>query len=402
MIFFDLWLPYILSRGKLCMEIVMKTKDTNAPIRIRDLQRNIALLACVEANETPFLSAYLDLSSPDETRRFLNREAHNLRQCLSGTALGDFESAFSRLQYTFGRAQSTRSGSLALFTRGQAGGGFHLAMRFELATKNSLSLYPTPDLQGLLTIKHDHDHFMLARVGQKSMQALEVNLGSVMVRAWSAYTPLPGMLNTVSGVAPAVHVQDPVKLDLKRQVELLERLLRNNRQAPLLLSGESGLVKSLQELLPESLRARLVRVRHLSTNVSMREAVQISLKDFARHRAEQSRRMVGRLLRGMRSGNGLVAGVAASLRALEKRQAGTLVMATGYRPGPMMKAIPGHDLSSLFDPRIELIRLAAQQGIRVQIVDSDELLYLGGVACLPRPSPQQGRLPVVRGLDLVA
>jgi hypothetical protein len=140
----------------------------------------------------------------------------------------------------------------------------------------------------------------------------------------------------------------------------------------------------------------------------MSEAVEIASAVFAEFEERESRQIAARLVSGVRRRGGAVTGGLATLEALREGHAEVLVIAKGFSPDPLWGWDDG-DTNRIRerapDLRAELIRLAGQQGVPVEVVDSDELRYLGGVGCLlsDRPLGQAQRQPSRQGrLRLVA
>lgn len=128
----------------------------------------------------------------------------------------------------------------------------------------------------------------------------------------------------------------------------------------------------------------------------------VTLSSFIKHQEQESESVAKRLTDGLRGQNLAVAGSAATLDALHRREVDTLVMARDYQPDPgwtcrSCKAI-GTEMPETsmclqcgdksvwpLDVREALLRLAGQLECPVEVVEqSDVLMSLGGVGGLLR------------------
>ncbi len=157
--------------------------------------------------------------------------------------------------------------------------------------------------------------------------------------------------------------------------------------------------------LPNKLLGELPLLEH-RTQEDMLAGTQQAFKDFI---DTNNSPMLVRLLRALGSHGPALGGPSFVLQALLNGKAEHLVMAHDYRPKPIrpewmneqltqslssfQNASSGSSLLSV-DMRVELLRLASQQGVPVQLTNSSELEYLGGVACLLKPESEAAEKPV--------
>ena len=390
--------------------------------RLHDLERHITQLADRPADAGPVISCHLDLSRGlAACRRFVSDQASILRSGLQGRARRDFERALSVVLEHLVLPPEARAKGLSLFVAVRSDPTVLARLYFAVPVGDRMGLAATPDIFPLLCLKDRLESHMLVLVQPDGLQIAEVNLGDVSVKAWVAHS------TSTASQRPDVRPVDqaPTReagIGLGRHARLVERVLQAARRSYLFLAGDPQLCAELYGLLAPTYRARLVETLPLPTTCDLQQAAEVSIAAFEEFESGVSEATAARLLRGVRTQGSAVAGTAATLSAIRERRADTLVMSHDYAASngwgcnscgdgdPQAEApercprCGGTNLAPL-DLRVELVRLARQQGLPVELVDGDALRYLGGVGCLLRDSPETRAAPLPRHagtLDLVA
>ena len=329
-----------------------------------------------------------------------------MRANLDGEARADFDQAMALVEAAADADLNPDARGLAVFARGPWGGRFCLSMQFAVPLANALTCYRSPDVFPLLELMDTYDRYLLVVVQPDAVKALEVNLGAPSVRAWAA-TPQAARRS-----APADPAQPTAQgMPLQAQARLVERLLRENGRAGLILAGQPELARCLAQSLRPATANRLIGVIPAKRGGAVDNAVAQSLDRFVEFEENESQRVADRVLRARSRGGPAVTGERACLRALREGQADTIVFQSGYRASlrwacadcdhlledwPRGDACPqcGSHRIEQIDPRIELARLAAQQGVAVKVVESAAgLRAVGGVGCLLLGRGDQPGLP---------
>ncbi len=400
----------------------MKSKPNLSLVRSRDLQQNIALLASVESSDAPFVSCYLDLSQGDSGhRRFLEQRAESLRQTLHGAARADFEHALALIESALDADLHPRAQGMALFARGPRGGRFFLAMQFAVPVQNSLSVYPAPDIYSLLALKHSYDRYVLVLTRPDWLQVIEVSLGAATVRAWAVNRGSRASDNGLDRQRSAAAGPNSAQAWVARQAPMVQRLLQTGGRSHWILAGDPELAEQLSSQLPLAVRARLVDLLPIPASWTQQQLVAAALRRFIAFRESEAQYTAASVVRGVRYRGLAVAGALASLEALREGRADTLIMSRDYHPesgwvctrcgeGCIGKRRPAYcpacsgGVQALY-VRTELLRLAGRQDVAFELVNSDQLRYLGGVGCLLRAPAESRGQPGPRAfnsLDLVA
>ena len=403
----------------------MKPNWKKSITRLHDLERHITRLADRPADAGPVISCHLDLTrGVAACRRFVSDQASGLRSGLQGKARQDFERGLSVLLERLAPPPGPRANGLSLFIAVRSDPKVLASLTFAVPVGDHMSLAATPDIFPLLCLKDRLESHMLVLVQPDWLQIAEVNLGDISVKAWAAHTASIAARQEVGESGRPV---DPgpaaaAGMGLKRHMHLVERVLQAAGRSYLFLAGDPQLCAEIYDLLAPAYRARLVETLPLPASCNLKQAAEVSMAAFEEFEKGVSEATAARLLRGIRARGAAVAGTAATLSAMRARRVDTLVMSHDYAApkgwvcnscgdGDPQAMAPGHCPScgganiAPLDLRLELVRLAGQQGLPVELVDGDALRYLGGVGCLLRNSPETHAAPLPRDvgtLDLVA
>jgi hypothetical protein len=363
------------------------------------------MLAGLEAGDGGFLSCYLDLrAGMAACREFVARRAHALRAGLRGAALADFERTLRLLNAELQRPPHPDASGLAVFARAASDTPSLSALQVAVAFESDMSYYRVPAIAPLLALDVLEQRFALLLVRDAGMQVLDVDLGQVMPRAWAAWPQSAG-----SGL-------------LDRRGLLLRSTLGAADAVPLVVGGEPQRIAEVLPRVPGRATARLAGTVQVPSHLPQRDAVLRVMGRLAEERRASSALLVGRLLRALQSGGQAVAGPLATFDALCAGAADSLVAAADSTPsarwvcdscgGAASAPTPARRCPSCgqlglreWQGMSELVRLATQRGVRVELVNSDELRHLGGVGCLLRAPAEPLAMPepaAGRRLDLVA
>ncbi len=254
-----------------------------------------------------------------------------------------------------------------------------------------------------MELKDTYHRFVLLLMTEKSARILDINLGAVTEKVWAERPELRDRAG--SGWAKMHyqhHREQQTEEFIADEIQVLDRLMSAGGHTHLILAGNPDMTARMREALPRHLAEKLVDTVHASARDTLLDIVAATNSVFAEHEEAESLDRVHQLQREIRTHGLAVAGTAASLRALNGRQADVLIMAKGYRPDPgwacvhcgqiraaqhkpkLCLACLGFELSEV-DLQEEMAQLAEQNGVEVEIVGhSDLLMELGGVGCLLR------------------
>jgi peptide subunit release factor 1 (eRF1) len=238
---------------------------------------------------------------------------------------------------------------------------------------------------------------------QENVRILEVNLGTVTEQLWKER---PELRKRVGREWTKSHYQnhrrDRTERFIKEKINILDRLMSAGGYAHLILAGERRMTARVRDQLPKHLRTKLVDVVPAASRTPLADVVDATIASFIEEEESESRLAVDKLVRAVHVGGLAVSGTEPVLRALERAQTDTLILAKAYKTDrgwqctacdttnvscekPEKCPKCGANEHRCFDVKEEMVRLAEREGCTVEVVEhSDKLMLLGGVGCLLR------------------
>ena len=369
-----------------------------------ELRRQIALLACIDETQAPFVSCYLALEQGEAGyREVFEYRAIAIRSTLEDEARSDFDAAISQIKDYL--AQKLRPGAkgVALFSRHFRGGAFFLPMQFAAPLPNWIAVYPTPNLFHLMALKDNYHRYVVLLANQACVRILEVNLGATTIKAW---TEQPALRERVGREWTKAHYEshrrERTTRFLKEQISLLEGLMVAGGHTHLILAGEPRLTGEIRRALPKSVAAKLIDTIPAASRDTQDDVVAATLSAFIQGEEQESQAIAARFVQGIRTQGRAVAGATACLDALRQQRADMLLLARDLLPAPGWRCVVcgviriehhapaacpecGSKSVQPVDAMVELVRLAGQQECPIEVVDHcDPLMALGGMGCLLR------------------
>ena len=372
-------------------------------MELRELEEHIRVLATLEEADSPLISCYLDASGgPSGYRDELSSRIRLLRGSLSVRSAEEFDEAASRIEAFLEGAISPRTRGLAVFARGGET-PFWLPLQFEVPLPNWIALGSTPNIYHLVELKDNYDRYVILLTTERSARIFSVNLGSVTAQLWRSR---PELRRRVGHEWTKEHFQDHrrerTKQFLHDQIRSLDRLMSASGYAHLILAGTPRMISAVRRLLPKRLEERLVDFVPAGPADDVSDIVASTLQAFLEHEEMESQALAEKLITQIHTHGLAVAGTRASMDALRTGQADFLVVVKSSDPGQGWECrgcgnielhMPPPDTCPScrtgrpreFDIRGELVRLAEQQQVGIEVVEhNDVLMNLGGVGCLLR------------------
>lgn len=192
---------------------------------LEELRRHIAVLACVDQTEAPFVSCYLNLELGEESyRKALEERMLAVRGTLEGDQKADFDTTMGQIaDYLSGMLSGAKG--VALFSRHYRGGAFFLPMQFAAPLPNWIAVYPSPKPFSSHGAE-DYHRYVVLLTSQACVRILEVNLGAATTKAW---TEQPELRQRVGREWTKAHYEshrrERTSRFLKEQIDLLENLM---------------------------------------------------------------------------------------------------------------------------------------------------------------------------------
>lgn len=369
-----------------------------------ELRKNIAVLACIEETQAPFVSCYLNLEQGDVSyRKIFEDRALAMRSTLEAEARSDFDAAIDQIKDYLAEKLRPGAKGVALFSRHFRDGAFFLPMQFAAPLPDWIAVYPSPNLFHLMALKDTYHRYVVLLANKAWIRILEVNLGAATIQAW---TEQPELRERVGREWTKAHYEshrrERTSRFLKEQIKLLERLMAAGGHTHLILAGDPRLTGEIRRALPKSVAGNLVDTIPAASWDKQDDVVAATLSAFIECEEQESQAVAARFVQGIRTQGRAVAGATACLDALRQQRADMLLLARDHLPEPGWRcascgvmriehhapeACPecGKKSVQTIDATVELVRLAGQQDCPIEVVDHcDPLMVLGGSGCLLR------------------
>jgi peptide chain release factor subunit 1 len=185
----------------------------------------------------------------------------------------------------------------------------------------------------------------------------------------------------------------------KEVVEILERVVQDERAEHVILAGDEVIIPLLREQMPAQLAEKVIDIVSLDINAPEHEIFQTSMESLREHDSQTDAEKVGRLLDEYR-GNGLaVVGVAKTLAALLNGQADDLLISAApgeikYDEAKVKELLAAYIVADgeagidISEPRLiadELVKRAQASAATITFIEDVSLLAdVGGVGATLR------------------
>lgn len=289
-------------------------------------------LAEFEPTEFPFISLYLNMQ-PDERGRdhfdpFVRKEltARARTYAPHSPERESFESDIERInQYLKNEVQPSANG-LAVFAC--HGNNFFEAVQLEAPIeRHQLYVSNRPDLYPLARLMDQYPRYAALLADTNAARLLVFGLGKRLSE--EQITNPKTKRTSVGGWSQARyqrHVENYHLHHAKEIVEMLDRVVREEKIEHIVMAGDEVIVPLLREQLPSHLADKVVDVLHLDIKTPEDEVLQATLETMREHAAKDDAAKVKRLLDEYRSGGLAVVGARATLAALEIGQVDELIL----------------------------------------------------------------------------
>ena len=372
-------------------------------MKLKLLEEHVWTLATIAETDSPLISCYLDLrNGPSGYRDDLDMRFQILRRSLPPRSVEDFNQAAARIEAHLDGGVSPRTQGVAAFARGGEK-PFWLFLEFEVPLPISIAAGPTPNIYHLIELKDNYDRYVILLTTEASARIIGVNLGSATEQLWNSR---PDLRRRIGNEWTKEHFQDHRRERTRRflhdQIRNLEKVISTGGYGHLILAGNARMIAAVRKALPKRLAARIVDSVPACPSNHVSEIVASTLQAFLEHEEQESQALAERLITQIHTHGLAVAGTRPSMDAIKSGRGDFLVIVKSYDPGmgwecrgcgKMDLELPPPTICPScrtgrprqFEIREELVRLAQQQRVGVEVVERSEVLMnLGGVGCLLR------------------
>jgi peptide chain release factor subunit 1 len=369
------------------------------------LREQLDRLTAFEPTDAPVLSLYLDMR-PDQHGRsqyapFLRKVLAERSRVLKGDARKSFDADVERIQsYLDGVAASANG--LAVFACA-AHDGFFEALELDVPLEHHwLYIGSVPHLYPLMRLNDQFPRYAALLVDTNAARLFVFGLGTK--EGHTEVRNVKTRKTSMGGWSQARyqrHMENFHLHHMKEVVEVLDRVVREERIDRVLIASDATARPMLMEHLPKHLAGKVIDVMKLDINAPEHEVLSRTLEALREHDADTDVEHVERMLDAWNGGGLAVAGPEETLQALQKGQVEELLitatpallrraatLTSDVAPGPVdidTSAPAGQGDSDRHRLADHFVVHAHMSAARIRFVEDPRLLEdVGGVGALLR------------------
>lgn len=328
----------------------------------------------------------------------LLRQARERAGTLGPEALASVEGDLGRISgWVKGGFDRSRVRGLAFFSCSAE--GYFEVVEAPLPVRNEITLDQGPHVRQLESLIQEYKRFAVALVDRQRARLFRFELGELSEHT-EVFDAVPRRHDQGGWSAANIqrHTDELAHRHLKHAAEVVFEELNRHPVDHLILGGPQGVVSEFEALLHPYLRERVAARLSVMVAASPEEVRQAALAVEAEVARAAEEALVGRLRDAVGSGNGGVAGLEPTLRALVERRVDTLLISDGYdAPGwrcPSCRFLAtkgrgcpvcGASMQLVDDVVEQAVEEALANKCRVEVVrESADLDVLGRIGALLR------------------
>lgn len=329
----------------------------------------------------------------------LVRQARERAAGLGSAASRSVESDLERIS-AWVRAGFDRSRVRGLAFFACSADGFLEVVEAPLPVRNEIVLDQSPHVRQLEALAQKYERFAVVLVDRQRTRLFRFELGELTEHT-ELFDAVPRRHDQGGRSASNIqrHTDELAHKHLKHAAEVTFEEVQQNAIDHLILGGTHEVVTEFEALLHSYLRDRVVaRLAGVMVTASPEEVRHAALEVESEVERKQEAALVSRLRDGVGSGNGGVAGLESTLRALVERRVDTLLVSDGYEApgwrcpscrfmGTIGRGCPvcGASMELVPDVVDQALDEALANKCRVEIVrDNADLDVLGRIGALLR------------------
>ena len=353
----------------------MATKSTTSlETPLRD---QLDRLANFDPAAGPVVSLYLDLRPDQNGQRghastFLRNSIDEQGRSLAGQARTQFARAAERIQTYIAESLPKSANALAVFASTRQ--DFFEAIPLDVPIEQpSIHIDSVPHLYPLARVNDQYPRYAALLVDTNSARLFVFALGSSVRR--ETVESDKTRRHSMGGWSQARYqrnIDNFHKQHMKEVVDLLDTVVAQEHLNHIVVACDEVSKPLLMSQLPKHLAEKVIDLVHVDVKTIPEHEVIAETMDALRQAdAKTDTEHVERMIGAWRAGGLAVAGIEATLRALEMRQVEELLIAA--RPDRVV------------GPVDELVAKAQQNSARIRFIEDDSLLGdVGGVGALLR------------------
>ncbi len=279
---------------------------------------------------------------------------------------------------------------------------------------NQFSVYTKANILPLLTLKDERLNGSVLAYTDEVIQIYDINLGQIRPMAWATAPRLSKTRHIT------VSQDEPREFD-KRLQRVCLSLLRS-QDKPMLVAANAENLEHIKQWLPRKIAWKITDTIELPYELGHSAFSEFLQAYFQQQKQIDTRRIDENIKNSLHVKGATVLGPVSTLEALRNQQVDRLLISptenqrvnthclhcNSLLVKPMSQTCNhcGLSIQEPWDPMIEASWMAEAQQVPVIEIKSDELSYLGGMACFIKQKREADLIPIKpapsKGLDLVA
>jgi peptide subunit release factor 1 (eRF1) len=359
------------------------------------------------AKDAEILSAFLDMSVNSDNKRthqvFLNQEKAAFQELDSDRDSHHREAvgrAFARIEEWVEANYDEAKKGVALYM--EVEGDWIEGHQLSVPLENRLVFDQRPVVGPLVEIVERYHHHGVILVDREHLRLMSIFLDQTLFEREVETEPYPTSHDVRRGGFSAKDFQarkaEETRHFFKEFADEVSAFVRRYHPDDLILLGTTENVKKFQEFLPGSIRSRIVHTDRMDIDASSAEVRRKLAPAMEARLREEEARAIDLLQDRVREAHLAVAGMSETLEQLQEGKLEALVIARGLRRSggrctacgfllpDTATACPycGGAVRDGIDLGEEMVRIAEDQGIGIDFVESTAVDSLGGVGGLLR------------------
>lgn len=327
-------------------------------------------LAGFEPAPFPFISLYLN-TQPDDRGRdnfqtFLRHElAARARTFPQGSAEAEsFARDIERIQSYVDKELQASANGLAIFACAGADDFFEAVQLQAPIDENRLYVLDQPHLYHLARLADEYPRYAALVSDANTARIFVFALGTKVADETVKGKKVQRV--KVGGWSQARYqrrVENAHRDHAKEAIDELDRIVREENIAHVIVAGDQAIASELREQLPKHLADKLVEAMRLDTKAPEQEIFEATLEAIREKDAATDAEKVQRLVDMYRAGGLASVGIKETLRALENGQAEELLISASLEKSGVPEELTGH-----------LVAEAKRTSARVSFIEDPALL----------------------------
>lgn len=366
------------------------------------LKNHLDELAAFKRTKFPFISLYLNMQSDqhgrDNFESFVRKEFMTKARSFAPESLefDSFKRDAMRIRTYLRQQVRPSANGLAIFACADADNYFKAVQLDAPIQQHRLHVGERPHLYPLARLIDQYPRYVALLADTNSARLFVFGMARTLDKQELQQEKLSRtQVEGWSQMRYQRHIENYHLHHAKEVVEMLERVVREERAEHIILSGDEVIIPLLREQLPEFLKDKVVDILRLDIRTPEHEVLRATMAALQEHNLQSDADRVRQLLDEYRAGGLAVVTVSDTVKALDQGQVDELLITASSRAIRVddresdESATGNQSLSESPDSNLTtadlLVRRARQTGARITFIEDPALLSgVGGVGAMLR------------------